>query len=712
MFESMKRRAPARGASRLSRGQAVAFLAIGVCLSLVVGVLAVMGAPPMERLDHALLDAYLAQSASGRKAQNTVVVDIDEASLAALGQWPWPRYRVASLIEHVAAGSPTAIGLDILFPEADRSSLANLQQTFKRDFGVDLAFSGVPNGLLDNDGYLGDTIGRLGVVASNYFYFDHVGQFDRAPASGLRFDGRTDLLDLSAATGVLVNDPAIASQTAISGFVNSRLDDDGVLRRQPLLVRHDGVVHPSLALAAVMRSLGLATAHIEAGGNGLRIRLGELRVPIDATGAAILRFNGKPQLYASISAVDLLTGKVDERALHGKIVFIGTTAVGLNDRHPTAVDPRFPGLQIQAVAAENILGGSLVATPRWGTAAVFAACVAAGLLVPLLFATTGSALAIVAGTAALGTAVLVASLVLFVGFGLFVSAAAPLLVVAGLFVLFFVIRFAIERRRAVVWQRRLDNARQITIESMASVAETRDPETGAHIKRTQHYVRAVAEELRRCGIYTETLTDEFIDLLFLSAPLHDIGKVGVPDHILLKPGRLTPDEMTLMKQHADFGRKIIFSTAERIEGDNFLVIAGDIAASHHEKWDGTGYPLGLAGSAIPLAGRIMAVADIYDALISRRCYKEPFPHALATTLMRDNRGQAFDPAVLDAFFRIEATVKDIAARYKDEAEGAGKAGSGLVATASGLGNVASDPAASQEAQDTSVVSTDVATTPA
>ena len=148
--------------------------------------------------------------------------------------------------------------------------------------------------------------------------------------------------------------------------------------------------------------------------------------------------------------------------------------------------------------------------------------------------------------------------------------------------------------------------------------------------------------------------------------------MGVPDHILLKPGKLTVDEMTQMKRHAEFGRKIIFSTAERIEGDNFLVIAGDIAASHHEKWDGTGYPLGLAGQAIPLAGRIMSVADVYDALISRRCYKEPFPHALAASLMQENRGRAFDPAVLDAFFRIEATIKDIAARFKDEAEGAGK----------------------------------------
>ena len=237
-----------------------------------------------------------------------------------------------------------------------------------------------------------------------------------------------------------------------------------------------------------------------------------------------------------------------------------------------------------------------------------------------------------------------------------------------LFVLFFVTRFAIEKRRAFVWHRQLENARQVTIESMASVAETRDPETGAHIKRTQHYVKAIAEQLKRAGEHPHILTKEYIDLLFISAPLHDIGKVGVPDHILLKPGKLTHDEMELMKQHAEFGRKIIFSTAQRIEGDNFLIIAGEIAATHHEKWDGTGYPRGLAGQDIPLSGRIMAVADIYDALISRRCYKQAFAHELATSLMRKARGTTFDPVVLDAFFSIEDTIKEIASRFCDTTE--------------------------------------------
>ena len=202
------------------------------------------------------------------------------------------------------------------------------------------------------------------------------------------------------------------------------------------------------------------------------------------------------------------------------------------------------------------------------------------------------------------------------------------------------------------------------MESMAAVAETRDPETGAHLKRTQHYVKAIAEHLRSTGHYKDILTQEYIELLFISAPLHDLGKVGVPDHILLKPGKLTDEEFVLMKRHAEFGKSIISNTARLVEGDNFLNIAAEIAATHHEKWDGTGYPLGLAGQSIPLAGRIMAIADIYDALISRRCYKEPFPHETATRIMRELVG-TFDPVVLEAFFAIEETVKEIAARYAD-----------------------------------------------
>jgi HD-GYP domain-containing protein (c-di-GMP phosphodiesterase class II) len=660
---------PISSSARLPRRQALFFLLAGLLIALAVGLGGLFNVAPATRPDRFALDTLLVQTASGAPASGTVVVDIDEVSLSALGQWPWPRYRVAQLIERIAAAHPSAIAMDIVFPEPDRASLADIQQTFKRDFGLDVSFNGVPAGLQDNDGFLGQEMARADVVGARYFYFDHVTRNDHPLRPGVGFDGRVDLLSLAQAPGVLNSVDAIASQTRISGFVNSRLDADGVLRRLPLLIEHDGVIHASLALAATMRSLGVGSGQVESGADGLSIRVGAHRIPVDNAGYAILRFNGPSQRYASVPAVDVLDGHAQPADLRGKIVFIGSSALGLHDVDRTAVDPEFSGLKIQSVMAQDILDDHSVRIPTWGSGAALLLGLFVALVFSILFV-AGRGLVILTTFCVVSAAALMAVVTLvFVRSGLFFPVSVPLLVLGMLLVLSFVVRFALNQRRAQRWRRQLENARQVTIESMAAVAETRDPETGAHIKRTQHYVRAVAERLQRTGHHPQILSREYIDLLFLSAPLHDIGKVGVPDYILLKPGPLTADEMKIMRQHAEFGRKIILSTAQQIEGDNFLLIAAEIAATHHEKWDGTGYPGGLRGQDIPLCGRIMAVADIYDALISRRCYKDPFPHARAKALMCELRDTTFDPVVLDAFLAIEAEVLQIAARFRDEAEG-------------------------------------------
>ena len=648
------------------------FLLGGLSIALAVGLGGLFNFTPVAGLDRFVLDTLLVRTASDAPARGTVVVDIDDVSLAAVGQWPWPRYRIAQLIERIAAEHPSAIALDIVFPEPDRTSLADLQRTFKRDFGIDVSFNGVPAGLLDNDGYLGQEMARADVTGARYFYFDHVTHADHPVRPGVGFDGRVDLLSLDRAPGVLSSVDAIASQTRSSGFINSRLDADGVLRRLPLLIEYAGVVHASLALTATMRSLGVESGRVESDADGLSIRVGSHRIPVDRAGYALLRFNGPSQRYDSIPAVDVLGGRVRPADLRGKIVFIGSSAVGLHDVYPTAVARDFSGLKIQSVMAQNILDNQSVRIPTWGSKVALLL----GLLVALVFSilfVAGRGLLILTTFCVLSGAALVAMVAaVFVRAGLFIPVSVPLLVLGTLLVLSFVVRFAVSQRRAQRSRRQLENARQVTIESMAAVAETRDPETGGHIKRTQHYVRAVAERLQRAGHYTQILSKEYVHLLFLSAPLHDIGKVGVPDHILLKPGPLTGDEMKIMQRHAEFGREIILSTAKQIEGDNFLWIAGEIAATHHEKWDGTGYPAGLRGQDIPLSGRIMAVADIYDALISRRCYKDPFPHERATALMRELRETTFDPVVLDTFFAIETEILQIAARFRDEGKNVGE----------------------------------------
>lgn len=207
-------------------------------------------------------------------------------------------------------------------------------------------------------------------------------------------------------------------------------------------------------------------------------------------------------------------------------------------------------------------------------------------------------------------------------------------------------------------------ARDAMILAMASLAETRDHETGDHIRRTQHYVRVLAEALNRREPDTEGLDGEFVDLLYKSAPLHDIGKVGIPDRILQKPGRLDRAEYDIMKTHADLGRAAI-ATAERYIGSSntFLSLAKEIAHCHHERWDGTGYPRGLKGEDIPLAGRIMAVADVYDALVSERVYKPAMSHDQAVHIITGESGKHFDPAVVAAFGEVAPEFAQIHERF-------------------------------------------------
>jgi putative two-component system response regulator len=218
--------------------------------------------------------------------------------------------------------------------------------------------------------------------------------------------------------------------------------------------------------------------------------------------------------------------------------------------------------------------------------------------------------------------------------------------------------------------RQISAIQDATIIAMASLAEARDLETGNHLRRTQNYVRELALRLKSHPRFAHYLTDRQIELLYKSAPLHDIGKVGIPDHILLKPGPLSAQEFEVMKRHTTLGRDAIVA-AERLldTPDSFLACAREIAYSHQEKWDGSGYPEGLAGDAIPIAARLMAVADVYDALISRRPYKPPFPHEDAVATIVQGRGAHFDPDVADAFAALAERFREIARRYADQGSG-------------------------------------------
>jgi len=205
--------------------------------------------------------------------------------------------------------------------------------------------------------------------------------------------------------------------------------------------------------------------------------------------------------------------------------------------------------------------------------------------------------------------------------------------------------------------------RDVAIFSLSALAETRDNETGDHIKRTQFYVKNIAQALHLLPAFHNNLDEKKIELLYKSAPLHDIGKVGIRDHILLKPGKLTTEEFETMKTHTTIGRDAIIRGTTALGFDkvsSFLQIAREIAYSHHEKWDGSGYPQGLEGEKIPLSGRIMAICDVYDALISKRVYKAPFPHERAVQIICEGQGKHFDPLITAVFLKMERKFFEIA----------------------------------------------------
>jgi putative two-component system response regulator len=201
---------------------------------------------------------------------------------------------------------------------------------------------------------------------------------------------------------------------------------------------------------------------------------------------------------------------------------------------------------------------------------------------------------------------------------------------------------------------------------MASLAETRDNETGNHIRRTQNYVKALALKLQNHPRFASELGDATIEALYKSAPLHDIGKVGIPDRILLKPGKLDADEFEIMKTHTTLGYEAILHAERDIAFESdFLRYAKEIAYGHQEKWDGSGYPRGLQGEAIPLSARLMALADVYDALISRRVYKKAFTHEQAIGIIMEGRGKHFDPDIVDGFLCITDEFRSIASQHAD-----------------------------------------------
>lgn len=626
--------------------------------ALVAGALVLASPGVVQELDRAALDAFIRQAPAPAPSPRIAVVAVDEASLAAHGQWPWPRDLVARLVTTLADRGAAVLAFDVIFPEPDR-------------MGTPGAAAGDPT---STDAAFAAAMTRLPVVTGFALTFPPepptgVPCVARTPAIVRQ---RTDAMTgrLFAATGAICDVPVLAAAAASAGAINVSPDDDGVLRRMPAVATSPGHLHVTLGIAAAATFTTSSAVVDEQPDGTLTISAGGPPVPLDAYGQLLLRPRGPGRRYTYFSAADVLAGRLADDAVRGRLVFIGATALGVRDTAATALDPRFPGVEVHATVADMALTGVAAARPFTGrvieVAGAAAGAGAGALAVALLGLTAGASTAIAGGVAAF-----LAARSAFAASGAFVS---PVGAMAGLtFGAVLSIAFEVlwQRRRTARERTRREQAQRLIVQTLTSLTETRDADTGKHAKRTQEYTRLVATALAARGRFRDELTPARIDLMATLAPLHDIGKVGVSDAVLHKPGHLTADEFEEMKRHTQLGHDTL-TKAERaagVEDDEVLAVAKDIVFTHHERWDGSGYPRGLRGEAIPLAGRIVAVVDTYDALVEERPYKAALAHDEALDIIRAGRGTHFDPDVVDAFLACHADIR----RLADEADTASAA---------------------------------------
>ncbi|MGE5698675.1 MAG: CHASE2 domain-containing protein [Deltaproteobacteria bacterium] len=643
--------------------------ATGALLTLLMGALCLWPPPLAVFLDGKIYDSFMRSTRRPANTGSVTIVDLDEASLEKIGQWPWPRYRVARLLLKIREAGAAAVGLDMVFAEPDRTSLNSLSGEIRRDLGAGMALAGIPPDALDTDRALAQALS--GVPAVLGYQFDFGSPRGRSCVlhplrAAIRSDGGEDeSMGLFDAPGVVCNLPVLSRAAGSSGFFNVTPDSDGMLRRVPLVIRHKGALYPSLALAVYLRARG-GDAVLEAGPEGIEaLRISGRSIPLDRRGNLVVNYRGRRKVFTHVSAASVLDGTADPAALSGKIAILGTTAAGLHEIRTTPLEAAQPGAEIHATVIDNLLAEDPIAQPRWARGLQIFLVVVPGFLMTALLARARALWGLVAVVPATG-GVWLGAWWLLAGHRVFLSPLMPAATLALVFSLLTSLRYHQADREMRERTRKLALTQDAVIQSLAALAETRHHETGGHIQRTRRYMRILAMRLRNHPRFSGYMDDAAVDLLFRLAPLHDIGKVGVRDHILLKPSPLTPEEFEEMKKHTVYGSETIRQAQNFLGEDSFLQVADEIALSHHERWDGTGYPRGLREDEIPIPGRLMSVADAYDAIISARGYKPAMPHEEAVRILRDESGTHFDPDVVDAFLDTQEEFRQVADRFGGE----------------------------------------------
>jgi CHASE2 domain-containing sensor protein len=626
----------------------------GIVPAIFAAVLALYRPAFLARLDEAVYDILLRRAVTKPPGGRIVIVDVDERSLSAIGQWPWRRDVIGRLVGRLREMGASTIALDVIFAESDRYDRSGSPESRSNASTQDTP-----------DTVLAETLRQGRVVLGYAMTFDAAA---RTPSPCVLHPLGLAIIEPRAevpgtpffhATGAVCSLPALAQAAGASGFLNAAPDSDGILRRVPLLVELDGRVYPGLALAAVAAATRAHDAALRvSNANAASLILDSRIVPLDGKSNMLLRYRGKKRTFPYVSAADVLSNQVPSGTFRDKVVFVGTTALGTREVVATPLDTLFAGVEVQATVADNLLQQDFIRRQELGPALESQAVLALGIAVALVVARTGLLWGTLWGAGGLA-ALWCGAVWLLSTSGVFLSPLSSTMgLISGLGFMTLA-KLTVERRRAESAGHDKTTAQRLMVQTLLSLVEVKDLETGRHSRRTQQYTKVLAEQLSTHSKFRDYLTPETIDLLSSLAPLHDIGKVGVPDHILNKPGALSVEELSEMRKHPVHGRDVILKAEQQVgvRDDAILAMAKEIVYTHHEWWDGTGYPEGLRGAEIPVAGRLMALVDVYDAAVTRNVYRRPMSHDQTVEFIVAGKGTHFDPAVVDAFLGVAALFK-------------------------------------------------------
>ena len=612
----------------------------------------------MKNLDYKIYDTskeFVDSYKDKNSSSNVLIVDIDERSLEAIGQWPWSRVVLATLVAKINSASPSAIALDIIFAEKDRTSPSEIKNFYKNYFNIDVNVTGIPLGLQDNDAVFADVLAGTKSVMSLYLSNENL--LNRAYKLRTKLDIPVDTFTLESYPYILHNALELTRGVEDFGFINTKVDEDGILRRYQLVKNYQQELLPSLGLATL---LSIDSNFKVLNSNDFEIM--NHRFVTDEKSNVLLSYY-EENWYKKVSVLDILSSRIDTESLRGKIVLIGSSATALHDQVTVPSGKNIAGIQIHATMIDNLLHDDLLVQPQsFKLINIYISLFLTLLLAFLLVKQENNKILVLFISVVLITAVV--NIYTLFG-GLYLSIGYLLLPFLMHFFLISILFIFIDTYDKKEFSEELNRSHIALLDSMSHVAEVHDFETGAHILRTKKYIKLLAEYIYSKGIYKNELSKSMINMMYITAPMHDIGKVGIADAILKKKGKLTSMEYEVMQTHAELGKHILNNAISSYKENNFFVMAKNIAHYHHEKWDGSGYPEGLKGEEIPLESRFMAISDVYDALVSKRIYKEAFSFEKTVRIIKKGRGTHFDPILVDAFLEICDEFHTITQNHRD-----------------------------------------------